>query len=142
GIAHRPAIVNSHVSAIGPAQLLQRLQECRNVALRARIVPVAAALNHCDVPHPLGLLRTRRERPRNCAAHQRDELAPFHSITSSARTSNDDGTSMPSCLAVLALITSSYLVGACTGRSAGFSPLRMRSTYPAARRYWSAKSGP
>jgi hypothetical protein len=26
------------------------------------------------------------------------------------------------------LITSSYLVGACTGRSAGFSPLRMRST--------------
>jgi hypothetical protein len=25
------------------------------------------------------------------------------------------------------LITSSYFVGACTGRSAGFSPLRMRS---------------
>ena len=30
--------------------------------------------------------------------------------------------------AVLRLMTSSYLVGACTGRSAGFSPLRMRST--------------
>ena len=30
--------------------------------------------------------------------------------------------------AVLRLITSSYFVGACTGRSAGFSPLRMRST--------------
>ena len=29
-------------------------------------------------------------------------------------------------MAVLTLITSSYLVGACTGRSAGFSPLRMR----------------
>jgi hypothetical protein len=26
------------------------------------------------------------------------------------------------------LIASWYLVGACTGRSAGFSPLRMRST--------------
>ena len=38
------------------------------------------------------------------------------------------GTSRPSALAVLRLITSSYLVGACTGRSAGFSPLRMRST--------------
>ena len=38
------------------------------------------------------------------------------------------GTSMPSALAVFRLITSSYLVGACTGRSAGFSPLRMRST--------------
>ena len=36
--------------------------------------------------------------------------------------------SMPSALAVLRLITSSYLVGACTGRSAGFSPLRIRST--------------
>jgi hypothetical protein len=31
-------------------------------------------------------------------------------------------------LAVFRLITSWYLVGACTGRSAGFSPLRMRST--------------
>ena len=29
--------------------------------------------------------------------------------------------------AVLRLIASSYLVGACTGRLAGFSPLRMRS---------------
>ena len=38
------------------------------------------------------------------------------------------GTSRPSALAVLRLITNSYLVGACTGRSAGFSPLRMRST--------------
>jgi hypothetical protein len=33
----------------------------------------------------------------------------------------------PSVLAVLRLMTSSYLVGFCTGRSAGFSPLRMRS---------------
>jgi hypothetical protein len=30
---------------------------------------------------------------------------------------------------------SSYFMGACTGRSAGFSPLRMRSTYAAARGY-------
>src|SRR5262249_42882489 len=33
-----------------------------------------------------------------------------------------------SALAVLRLITSSYLVGACTGKSAGFAPLRIRST--------------
>src|SRR6516225_4639460 len=33
-------------------------------------------------------------------------------------------------LGVLRLITSSYLVGACTGRSAGFSPLRIRSPRP------------
>ena len=51
-----------------------------------------------------------------------------HSITSSARVSNCTGTSRPSAFAVLRLMTSSYFVGACTGRSAGFSPLRMRST--------------
>src|SRR5262245_36731561 len=51
-----------------------------------------------------------------------------HSITSSARASRVSGTVSPSPLAVLRLITSSYLVGACTGRLAGFSPLRMRST--------------
>ena len=38
------------------------------------------------------------------------------------------GRSRPSAFAVLRLITSSYLTGSCTGRSAGFSPLRMRST--------------
>src|SRR5262249_47454083 len=74
------------------------------------------------------LLRARRERPSSRAAEQRDELAAFHSITSSARASRLSGTVSPSALAVLRLITSSYLVGACTGRSAGFSPLRMRST--------------
>src|SRR5262245_19382167 len=34
----------------------------------------------------------------------------------------------PSCLAVLALMANSKAVGRCTGRSAGLSPLRMRST--------------
>ena len=53
---------------------------------------------------------------------------PLHSITSSARASSVGGTSIPSAFAVFRLITSSYLVGACTGRSDGFSPLRMRST--------------
>jgi hypothetical protein len=56
-----------------------------------------------------------------------DLSAAPHSITSSARVSTVAGTSRPSVLAVLRLITNSYFVGACTGRSAGFSPLRMRS---------------
>jgi hypothetical protein len=62
------------------------------------------------------------------AAMQELSIFSRHSITSSARTSSVGGTSRPRALAVLRLITSSYLVGACTGRSAGFSPLRMRST--------------
>ena len=51
-----------------------------------------------------------------------------YSITSSAMASSDGGTVRPSALAVLRLMTNSYLVGVCTGRSAGFSPLRIRST--------------
>src|SRR5262249_43301529 len=78
------------------------------------------------------LLRARRERPRCRAAKQRDELASFHlpahSITSSARASSVGGTVRPSVPAVWALMTSSNLVGCRTGRSAGFSPLRMRPT--------------
>src|SRR5262249_51458365 len=69
------------------------------------------------------------QRPsRRRAAEQRDELAPRHSTTSSARASSISGTVSPSVFAVLRLIATSYFVGACTGRSAGFSPLRMRST--------------
>src|SRR6516165_10753750 len=70
-----------------------------------------------------------------CFNHRIERLD--HSITSSARASSVGGTVRPSAFAVFMLITNSYLVGACTGRSAGFSPLRMRSTYPAASRYWS-----
>jgi hypothetical protein len=50
------------------------------------------------------------------------QQARLYSITSSARASTEVGTSRPSAFAVLRLIVSSYLVGACTGRSAGFSP--------------------
>jgi hypothetical protein len=43
----------------------------------------------------------------------------YYSITSSARASSVGGTLRPSAFAVLRWITISYLVGACTGRSAG-----------------------
>ena len=49
-----------------------------------------------------------------------------YSITSSARASSVGGTSRPSALALLRLMTKSNLVGCITGRSAGFSPLRIR----------------
>src|SRR6516225_1159561 len=91
-------------------------------------------LRGLEIDDQLNSLRAlaRRERPRcRRAAEQRDELPALyrcnHSITSSARASSVAGSSRPSALAVFRLITSSYLVGACTGRSAGFSPLRIRS---------------
>src|SRR5262249_17018912 len=58
-----------------------------------------------------------------------------YSITSSARTRTVAGTSRPSALAVFELSTVSYRVGACTGRSAGFSPLygtfEVKNLFPA-----------
>src|SRR5262249_38830825 len=58
--------------------------------------------------------------------HMHRSKQHLHSITSSARVSNVGGTSRPSALAVLRLITNSNLVGCITGKSAGFAPLRMR----------------
>src|SRR5262249_19982484 len=57
------------------------------------------------------------------------EGPPSHSITSSASCCNCGGTLRPSALAVLRLMTSSYLTGLCIGRSPGLSPLRIRSMY-------------
>src|SRR5262245_51994202 len=71
------------------------------------------------------LLRARRERPRRRAAKERDELAPFHSITSSARPISGSGMVRPRALAVFRLMINSTLVACCTGRSVGFSPLRI-----------------
>ena len=50
-------------------------------------------------------------------------------ITSSAVANSVSGMVRPSVLAVLRLMTSSNLVGFCTGSSAGLSPLRTRLTY-------------
>src|SRR5262249_40760842 len=78
------------------------------------------------------LLRARRARPKQRrhrrAAEQRDELAALHSITSSARADKLGGTSIPICLAVFRFITNSNLLDCMTGKSAGFSPLRIRAT--------------
>src|SRR5262249_22206327 len=121
----RPAILNRHILALDVAGFTNALPECGQKA--CTIGRRARAAEETD--HRRRLLRARRKRPRSRAAEQRDEIAPpNHSITSSARASSDGGTVRPSALAVLRLITSSYLVGACTGMSAGFSPLRMRST--------------
>src|SRR5206468_1453797 len=50
--------------------------------------------------------------------YRKRAIHPIISITSSAEDSSDWGTTRSSAFAVLRLITSSYLVGAKTGRSA------------------------
>ena len=76
-IARAPAVFDPHVAADAPAQLLQPLRERGDADGSFRIVG-SHAHQHADAPHPLALLRPRRERPRRRrAAEQRDELAPL-----------------------------------------------------------------
>jgi hypothetical protein len=65
-----------------------------------------------------------------------------YSITSSARADRVGGTSIPSAFAVFRLITNSNLVDCCTGKSAGFVPLRIRTTKSLACRYASVRLVP
>src|SRR4029077_2479048 len=93
----------------------------------ARVAGRKPAHQHRNAPLLL-TLRPRGARPRGGgrAAEQRNEIPPSHSITSSARPSRPSGNTRPSAFAALRLITSSTLVACLTGRSDGFSPLRIR----------------
>src|SRR5262249_33873898 len=58
---------------------------------------------------------------------QQDACADLpYSITSSARASSAGGMVMPSAFDIFRLITISNFLGNYTGRSAGFSPFKMR----------------
>src|SRR5262249_11414010 len=111
-LARQPMVLHRHVLALDVAGFVEALAEPGN---KGRIRQ--SGTDEADHRHRR-LLRVRGERPPGSrTAEQRDELAAgAHSITSSARASSVGGTSKPSVLAVLTLIVSSYLVGACTGR--------------------------
>jgi hypothetical protein len=61
-------------------------------------------------------------------------ISALHSISRSARTSSDGGTSRPSAFAVLRLITNSNFVACSTGKSPGLAPLKILSMKVASRR--------
>ena len=74
-----------------------------------------------------------QQRPNNCSAvigrdGPQGDIGAGYSITSSAVARRVGDISRRKAFAVLALITNSYLLGACTGSSPGFAPRRMRST--------------
>src|SRR5215475_3534975 len=133
------AVDDCYVLALHIADVFEAQAECaQTVRHRVR----RSGVEQPDYWHRR-LLRARRERP--CggrAAEQRDEIAAFHSITSSASSRKESEIVRPSALAVLRFTLSSNFVGACVGRSAGFAPFRIRSTYEAERRKMSAVSGP
>jgi hypothetical protein len=77
-------------------------------------------------PSPMGQRARTRVEGRGRRSGGGQAGAQLYSITSSARRRNDSGIVSPSAFAVLRLTTNSNLVGCTTGRSAGFSPLRIR----------------
>ena len=98
--ASPPAHFGAGVAAFGPSQLFEPPQKGRKVSLAQ--LGRGAAHEHGDLPQSARpAARAPRAATRRRAAEQRDELAPSHSITSSARASSIGGTSMPSVLAVL-----------------------------------------
>jgi len=67
-----------YVAALCPPELLESVQErCDQSLPRTALV----AHQHPNQPHPLWLLRARRERPRGRAVEQQNERAASHSIT-------------------------------------------------------------
>src|SRR5262245_14099120 len=127
-IGSAPAIGDLAIATLAPTRRRQRGFESVGPFFGVG-VGLGNVHEHADVFHRR-LLRASRKRPAtsNSTADKLDELAPFHSITSSAIARMPGGMVRLNALAVLRLITSSNLVGSCTGRSAGFSPRRMRST--------------
>src|SRR5262245_47274973 len=95
-----------------------------------------SAVRRADIPHCKRQVRFTPEsghvqRTKLCplwarSGHETNLVCHSYSMTASARARTAGGIVRPSSLAVLRLTTSSYLVGVCTGRSPGFSPLRMR----------------
>jgi hypothetical protein len=117
-ICSAPAVVDRHVLALDIARLFEALAKGTQ-ALGNRLG--RSDFEKSDHRHRR-LLRARRERPRRRATDERDEFAPLHSITSSARSRMEVGMVRPTVLAVLRFTTSWNWVGRSIGRSAGLRP--------------------
>src|SRR6516225_5588325 len=68
-----PTSVDPQIATVHPAQFTQLIHKRCELRLGFRITH-----QHADPPHPLGLLRTRRDRPRRSAAESTDEIATPH----------------------------------------------------------------
>jgi hypothetical protein len=97
----------------------------------SKVHPKSGRVTHrsrCPLRAESDVGETRREMTMGHVRTHAVRQIGIHSINTSARPDSDSGMVMPSVLAVLRLMYSSTLVACCTGRSAGFSPLRTRPT--------------
>src|SRR5881227_2964672 len=97
-----------------------------------------------EIDQFLDELRRQQPKPsRPCAHHELPAAQPgHHSITSVTWSMISLGNVMPRAWAVFRFTTKSKVIGCSTGRSAGLVPLRIRSTWVAARWYSSSKLMP
>jgi hypothetical protein len=80
-----PAIVNSNIAAIVPAEFLKALLKYGD-ARTSICIAFGNRHQHTHAANSFRLLSARRERPRSrCAAEQCDELAPLHFLTPRAQ---------------------------------------------------------
>src|SRR5262249_16034666 len=125
-INRKAALINNEILPFDEAVSPQFVQECHVLWCFTRIGGHECRVIRSTQPLSRGGKRRKERTP----AEQRDERAALHlganSITSSARASSVGGMSRPSALAVLRLTANSNFVGSITGRSPGYSPLRMR----------------
>ena len=102
--------------------------DARLIAEYVAIMPTRVVQRDAAVERLAEIVNMRRQlcdehvAAENQAAHLEDAMLR----RLSKRPDSGSGTVMPSALAVLRLMISSTLVACWTGRSAGFSPLRMR----------------
>jgi hypothetical protein len=121
----RPAKLDDDVLALDVAEVAQARPQRLHPARASRSGPEIQVSDPSDFCR---LLRARRVRPRRRrATEQSDELAPPHSITSSARNRNDSEIVRPSTFAVLRLTASSNFSADCTGNSLGLAPFKILS---------------
>jgi hypothetical protein len=99
-------------------------------ATRRRVGPAPVTALHCHRPETFrsasGMPCPARVEPACASSAPRRSVA--HWINSSAVANSVSGMVRPRAFAVLRLMASSIFVSCCTGRTAGFSPFRMRST--------------
>ncbi len=117
-VAFAPAVGDRDIAALDEAGRRQTLPDRRD---SAGFHGLGGAAEIADHRHRR-LLRGRGQRCSEQRPAAEDEVAAPHSITSSAAASSNCGTVRPSALAVFRLITSSNLVGCCTGDRPAWRP--------------------
>ena len=117
GLTVGPAILDRDIAAVGKARFTQSFEET------SKTIGVLLRRARVQESDHRPLLRARTKRPDRRSTKSGNELAPPHSITSSARSRKSRLIVIPRARAVARLTTSSNFTGCSIGKSAGLAPV-------------------